>query len=222
MENGCHYDEGGIVSMGKSESKQTSGATNQSTGQSNSFIDPGQRSFLQQLWGTAAQQYPNMQGLAQNFMDRSGELYSQGQGLLGQLGGATSGVVDQLGIDINRQLQRQLGGAGGIDSGFQMSGTFGGGRNQIERGLAQEGALNQFGTQAANLRLGGVEQSLAALPGLQGIQGAGLAAQYGPLAALAAAIGNPAILNQSTQQGTGSQYGRGRSNSWNMNFGSDA
>ena len=207
---------GGSTGMGKSESSTKQGSQQQSSGQSNSFIDPGQRAFLEQLWGTAQQQYPQMQGMARDFQNRSGELYSQGQGLLQQLGGATGGVIDQMGMDINRQLQRQLGGAGGIDSGFQQSGTFGGARNGIERGLAQEAALNQFGTQAANLRLQGNLASQSALPGLLGMQETGMTAQYGPLAALAAMIGNPAILNQSTQQGTGSSFGRSRANAWNF------
>ena len=207
------------VGMGKSDQESQQGAQNQSTSQSNSFIDPGQRAFLEHLWGTAQQQYPQMQGMARDFQNRSGELYSQGQGLLQQLGGATGGVIDQMGMDINRQLQRQLGGAGGIDSGFQQSGTFGGARNGIERGLAQEAALNQFGTQAANLRLQGNLASQAALPGLLGMQETGMTAQYGPLAALAQIIGNPAILNQMTQQSTGSSFGRSRMNEWKITAG---
>ena len=119
-----NYDEGGDMSsggMGKTDQEAQQGAQDQATTQSNSFIDPGQRAFLEQLWGTAQQQYPQMQGMARDFQNRSGELYSQGQGLLQQLGGATGGVIDQMGMDINRQLQRQLGGAGGIDSGWWCS-----------------------------------------------------------------------------------------------------
>lgn len=78
-------------------------------------------------------------------------------------------TIEALGEDINRQLARQLGGAGGIDAGFAAGGTLGGGRNMVERGLAQEAAINQFGQAAANIRLQDAQQrqQLAANQALQ-------------------------------------------------------
>lgn len=67
-------------------------------------------------------------------------------------------VIGNLGEDINRTLQRMLGGAGGVDTASQLSGTFGGGRNEVERGIATEGALNAFGTQAGQIRLNDYQQ----------------------------------------------------------------
>lgn len=79
----------------------------------------------------------------------------------GQLGGNSSQiepVIGTLGEDINRQLQRMLGGAGGVNTQSALAGGLGGGRNQVERGLAQEGALQEFGRQAGQLRLSDYQQ----------------------------------------------------------------
>lgn len=205
--------------MGKSQQKNKTDQQQSSFGESASFIAPEQRGFLQQLWGQAAQAYPSMQDMATRYSRQSDDLYAQGQGLLSQLTGATGGMIDQVGEDINRQLQRQLGGAGGIDSQAAMMGGMGGGRNQVERGLAQEGALDAFGRQAAGLRLAGNESAMQALPGLQGLLGSGMTAQYGPLAALAELIGGPAILQQSRDQSQGTSRSRGSADQWNFGFG---
>lgn len=61
-------------------------------------------------------------------------------------------VIASLGEDINRQLQRQLGGAGGTNSGFALTGSLGGGRNQVAEGIAGEGAINAFARESGQIR----------------------------------------------------------------------
>ena len=86
--------------------------------------------------------------------------------------GFIQGSIDQLGADINQQLQRQMRGAGGINTAFAQSGTLGGGRNDVAQGLAQEGALQQFGRGAQDLRLADAQQRQQLLQ-QQGLANAG-------------------------------------------------
>ncbi len=62
------------------------------------------------------------------------------------------GVISTLGQDIERQLRRQLTGAGGIQSEAALAGAAGGGRVGVQAGIAQEGAISTFGREAAGLR----------------------------------------------------------------------
>jgi len=97
-------------------------------------------------------------------------------------------VIGNLGEDINRQLSRMIGGPGGINTASELSGTFGGGRNQVSQGIAQEGALNTFGTQAGQLRLQDYQarqgQALQALQSAGGMFGTGEGQRLGALGAL--------------------------------------
>jgi len=99
------------------------------------------------------------------------------------------GVIGNLGEDINRQLQRMLGGAGGVNTQSALSGTLGGGRNEVSTGIAQEGALNTFGTQAGQIRLNDYQtrqaQGLQALESAGGMYGAGQGQDLAALSGLA-------------------------------------
>lgn len=85
--------------------------------------------------------------------------------------------IGQLGEDINTQLQRQLGGAGGL--GAQAIGAgqaLQGGRGQVAGGIANEAALQQFQRGATQLRSDDIGRQLqasqAALGAQQGAGGA--------------------------------------------------
>jgi hypothetical protein len=97
-------------------------------------------------------------------------------------------VIGNLGSDINRQLQRMLTGAGGVNTQSALAGTLGGGRNEVASGIAQEGALNTFGTQAGQLRLSDYQQrqaqALQAMQAAGGFYGAGQGQQLGAAQAL--------------------------------------
>ena len=189
---------GGSLGLGKNQSRGSSTATGRS------FVDPAQAGYLADLYGrgaglTAAQMAqvgPWAQGAAS-------DLYGYGRALLpGQFGSpgaaaARAGLMGRgvtaprialqeaadldpylqaVGGDIVRQLQRQLGGAGGIGTGYGVAGTAGGGREQVERGLAQEAALNAFAQQSAAMRLADLEQRRG-LAGQQALLEQGATAQ---------------------------------------------
>ena len=86
--------------------------------------------------------------------------------------------IGQLGEDINRQLQRQIGGGGGIVSGAIAAGQGGlGGRAQVATGLASEGALQAFGRGATELRGQDIGRQLGAAQALGGLEQQGIQQQ---------------------------------------------
>lgn len=237
---------------GKSSSSQKSSSTqaSESIGEQfrQSFIDPSQAPFLDWLRNqgqqVAASQVGQIGGAA---MDLSRNLLGQGQQFLNSLsagvsgGGsrdlglsvpalnqdAVQGSIDAVGKDIAQQLQRQMFGAGGIQTGYSQTGGLGGGREGVERGLAQEGALTQFAQAAAGMRdadtarrqqlqtqlamkqgelgLGygqlaqqGALGGLNALGGLMNLGMAGYGAQFAPLMALSQIVGAPTTLDYAT------------------------
>ena len=171
---------GGSLSMGKSSSSGRSSASGRS------FVDPTQAGYLADLYGRGAGLTASQMGEVGPWAQgAASDLYGYGRSLLpgsfGSPGAAQAraalmgrGItaprialqeaadldpyLAQVGGDIVRQLQRQLGGAGGIGTGFGVAGTAGGGREQVERGLAQEAALNAFASQSAAMRLADLEQ----------------------------------------------------------------
>lgn len=148
-----------------------------------------------------------------------------------QPGGASvDQVIGNLGSDINRQLQRMLTGAGGVNTESALAGTLGGGRNQVNTGIAQEGALNQFATQSGQIRLAdyqarrqeqlqrqalgqqaltsagqlygaGQGQNLAAIGGMANVGQAGLGAEVGQGSALGTILGQAQGLGQAPFSG---------------------
>lgn len=199
-----------MAGMNKSEQSQQSTGSTDSSGSSRSFIAPQQQGFLSELWQTAQNRYPGIQQIADQYQQQAQGLYGQGQALLGSLTGATGGVVDQVGEDIQRQLARQIGGAGGIGSQFQGSGTFGGSRQGIEQGLAQQGAMQSFAQEAARLRLGGTQAALSALPQVQGMSMSGLEGTMAPLQSWAGILGSPTVLSEAQQQSRSRQQASGK------------
>lgn len=256
---------------GKSTSSSRQQATGQSTSQAQTFVDPAQQDFFNFIFGTGqgiAQGQLGAGGTGDIAAQLGGTLLGQGQDILGTLFGGPQGqtssiieqlrnpeflsteagqraldpVIGQLGQDINTQLQRQLTGAGGLASEAQVAGNLGGGRDQVQRGIAQEGALQTFGREAANLRLGGFQQGqglradllgqagalsgqqvgqqiggqLGGLSNLQNIFNLGLApgnAQFNPLMMLSALLGDPNILSQAFSQSSTQSTGRSSSSS---------
>ena len=219
--------------------------SNFSVGQS--VIDPAQAPFLDflrsQATQLASQQQPAIGEFAFPFAQ---ELLSGGADLLTQLGsgsfadplrdfelgpGLIEDQITALGEDINTQLQRQIGGAGGIGSQFNLGGTRGGGRQGVQEGIANEAALNAFSRESAGLRgadaalrnqlgldratslsqlLGGGAES--ALSGLQPLFNLGISpfeAQFGPLQALSQIVGDPQTLFEDFAQGTTAASGGG-------------
>ena len=86
--------------------------------------------------------------------------------------------IGQLGEDINRQFQRQVGGAGGITAGAIGAGQGGlGGRAQVATGLASEAALNAFSRGATDLRGQDIGRQLGAAQALGGLESQGIQQQ---------------------------------------------
>lgn len=173
---------GGSESMGKSQSRSKSVSQGTSSSQQSSFVDPSQQGYLDLLRQQGVNQFQQSRPGFAEMLGKSQGLVDQGQGFLNSLttpgggisesrqalggfkafGGsadsqllgqdASQGVIDQLGADVARQLERQIGGAGGIGSEFGLAGGRGGGRDQVQRGIAQEGAIDAFSRGAAGIR----------------------------------------------------------------------
>ena len=204
------------------------------------FVDPSQQPFLdllrEQATGLAGSQSGQIGEFAFPFAD---ELLGGGRDLLASLSGGgfadplrdfelnPSLIEDQigaLGTDINEQLQRFLGGAGGLGSNFALGGTLGGGRQQVQEGIATQGAIDAFARESAGLRGEDAAQrqrlgldratslsqlqgqgQIAGLDNLQGLFNLGISpfgAEFGPLEALSGIIGDPTLLREEFGQGT--------------------
>lgn len=141
---------------------------------------------VQALQGIAGGQNASLQALQQQATGQSPVLGQQ---------------IEGLGEDINRQLQRQLGGGAGIAGQANQAGQLGGGRQGVESGLAQEAALTQFGRGATSLRAQDQQQRL-------GSAQAALGAQFGAGQALGGFSQGQQALNQQGQF-QGAQAGLG-------------
>ena len=158
----------------RSTSQSTSISAGSSAAFDRTFVDPAQTDFLQSVRGQAADVAGNTIGTVGEL---AGGIAEQGQSLIDRLSaenlnpatarlldfrssisperlqpGNIEPVIAALGEDINRQLQRQLTGAGGIGSEFALAGSLGGGRNQVEAGIAGEGAISAFAREAGQIR----------------------------------------------------------------------
>ncbi len=242
----------GILDFGASRSSSSS--RSQSQGTSEQHIFGPQADAL-----TFA--FPQAQGIAQRQLSEAGELAPQLSGqLLGQaqsffgqldvnnnpflqglaqfqggLAGQVDPLIDQLGMDINRQLGRDQFSAGQQQS---ISGNRGGGRHGVAQGILQEGAINAFSREAANLRFGAAQQDqnqqlqallgggqistgaagagLSQLGGVFDLGLGGLSGQFSPLESLANLL--PATVLGSSQQ-TASARSSSSSGEFNVGFG---
>lgn len=176
----------GFLDALRADAQSLTAEQQQSIGQlfgvSSGLQEQGQQ-FLQGIQGT--------QGALGN-LGQAG--FGQGQGGIDALSGIASGQnqslqalqqqatgqnpnlgvqIGQLGEDINTQLQRQLGGAGGL--GAQAIGAgqaLQGGRGQVAGGIANEAALQQFQRGATQLRSDDIGRQLGAAQAALGAQGA--------------------------------------------------
>lgn len=126
--------------------------------------------------------------------------------------------IDQLGGDINEFLTEDV--LPGIRGNAIAAGGFGGGRQGVAEGEAAESALEEFSRGVTALRAGDVSardqiaaglvgqqgQGLSALPGLAGIADMGAGAALMPYERMAAIMGGPMALTESSQFGRGSSF----------------
>ena len=146
-------------------------------GQGQNFLSGLQQQ--QQQLGQAPGQLPGqgaLQGIA------GGQGASQAQQALQQQAFGQNPIlgqqIGQLGEDINQQLQRQIGGAGGIASGAIGAGQGPlGGRAQVAQGIQGEAALNAFQRGATQLRGQDIGRQLGAAQALGGLEQQGVQQQ---------------------------------------------
>ena len=190
-----------------------------------SFIDPAQSPFLQQLRAggqglqqSLQQQFQGLGGFAQ-------QLGQQGQGFIDQLGagGPLSQFIGQGTTD------QQIAGVQGFQENFlnqqlnqlegtsNLAGQFGGGRQSVAEGAAIGQASAGFGQTVAqilgqdiqrrqNAALGAGQQAVQGIGGLSslfGLEQGGLQGQFGGLGLLAGLIGQPTVLGQSSGRSLG-------------------
>lgn len=238
------------------------GSVNKSEEQSatdkKSFVDPSQDKYLQEIYGQASGLNRDAMGRADQFGRTEGaDLYAGGRANLPGQGGSqgardaagrlASGVgitdpgmldpyLSAVGNDITEQLMRQLGGAGGIGTGFGVGGTAGGGRESVERGIAQGDAARTFATVAGKARMDdlaqrrqlgldsqiaaggmslgegrlGLDQSMGyqqALNPLMNLGLGGINAGYSSLLNYKNVLGAPTVLDQMQQRGRSQNEG---------------
>ena len=200
-----------------------------------SRIDPKQKQFLTDLWYQAQNlNYLNTPGGAQEFTQGLVDQYLPGmQAGAGEFGNIASGQsagqqqlaqnmtsespwlqqqISNLGQDIGRNLGENI--LPQLRSGGVAAGAPGGSRSQIAAGLATQGAQQQFGQAATNLRAQDLmRQQQAAqlytqnqLAGGQGAIQGGQAlynmgmnpymAQWLPLQQYGALLGNPTVTSR--------------------------
>lgn len=220
-------------SFGYSLNRSTAGS--QSAGTSSGFSSgvTGSSSsvfagdLLQQLYGGALDAInPELA------TDRVNQLFTGGANILSQLEGGGAGEryleerlssdnssilnaqIDALGSDLGRFYSEELNPT--IRGSAVAGGALGGGRQGVAEGIASRGLLEEFATQAANLRAADVtnrdnaalglltarntsaQTALAGLPGLADL-GAG-SGQLSPYLALAQVFGDPTVLSESFGQ----------------------
>ena len=232
---GFDFGQSGSVSGGQSTSKQNiafedlfanlfGGAAGAAAGVDTSkiteaanFLFSGGTSFLEGLGGDAGSEF---------LTER-----------LGGIDEIANQQVEQLGADLERFLGENV--SRGITAGGIQAGTLGGGRGEVQKGIAERGAAEEFikGSTAirANSRAeqdaiaqflsgqAGVNAGigLEALPGLLGLAEGGAFAGLTPFAMLSQIMGGPTVLTdaQSTQFGEsfgtdfGAQSSTGRAGS---------
>lgn len=209
------------MSVGGKASEQSSQSTQQSTTDSNTFVDPGQAPFLQSMYGQASGMVnpgatqaaaqgasnfnaPHLQGGMQNL---SGLMDTQGQ-----IGAQTASLQSGLAQLFNEQMMP------GIQSNSMMAGGFGGGRQGVAEGVGM-GQIGQAFTQGLGDIVARANQTALGaggmMPGMaQGLFANAIApttAGLDPLAQLAQIIGSPTLLSQSAQQSSGQSTSSGSS-----------
>ena len=200
------------VGGGKSESKQSSS--------SNSFIDPSQLGYLQQMWGNASGQVAGGLGQggfgqAQQFVNQIGNNpFQQNLMQFAQPNNEmVQGNIDMLGQNLSDQFNNTI--MPGIQSNAIGAGALGGGRQGVAQGIAAQGVSNAFAQGSQGImnnaynqanqasQFGSNFNTQQAMAGLSGL-GQFQQQQFAPMDFLSSILGNPAILSQSQGSDTSS------------------
>lgn len=131
--------------------------------------------------------------------------------------------VDQLGADLERFLGENV--SRGITAGGVQAGTLGGGRGEVQKGIAERGAAEAFIEGATNIRANSraeqdaIAQFLSgqagtnaqigfqALPGLFELSQGGALAGMTPFMMLSEILGGPTVLTDSESSQFGESFG---------------
>ena len=131
--------------------------------------------------------------------------------------------VDQLGADLERFLGENV--SRGITAGGVQAGTLGGGRGEVQKGIAERGAAEAFIQGATDIRgksraeqdalaqflsgQAGTNAGLAfqALPGLMGLAEGGALGGMAPFMMLSQILGGPTVLQDSQSTQFGESFG---------------
>jgi hypothetical protein len=166
--------------------------------------------------------------MAPGLTEQANMLFGSGTGFLEELGGpsaidarlADTGTADEqvgaLGEDLSRFLGEGL--LPQLTSRGVATGTLGGGREGVERGLAAESVAREFArgstairtgdvarrdqlaTSSAQQRLGAAGVGLNALPGMYDVAQAGVLSELAPWQALSGVLGGPTVLGSSSSE----------------------
>jgi len=210
------------MSIGAEESKQRNSSFTNTD--SNSFIAPSQLPYLQNLWtGAQASMSPNYIGSVQGAAGQMNPFLTQGmEGLRGLMD--TSGMVAEqdasLQAGLGQLFREQINPA--IEGSAMRAGGFGGGR----QGVAQGTAVGQLGdaytkgrgdivANANRVALGAASQMPQFAQQYFNQNSSAAGAGMDQWARLAAILGGPTILNQST----GRSETTGKTDQWGFKVG---
>lgn len=227
----------GLASLGFDKSKTTSTSSSfdnldqwgLNVGGSESSQDIAFRDIFQNLFSGAAATAAGIDTGA--LTGAANLLFSSGSGFLDTLQGGGPGAdylksqLDESGSLVNEQLQLLQSDLGeflneqvlpGIKSAGVETMGLGGGRDQVARGIAGKGAIQEFTRGALGIRQGerdrmaGIAQTLQQnqtaaatsalqnLPQLYGLAEAGSSSALSPFERLAAILGGPTVLGESS------------------------
>jgi len=223
---------GASSSKGQSKERSRSGSTSTSSSASNSFIDPTQAGYLNDLWNSAGNFMaggggavnPNQQATALDmtvnnpYMASVNNFATPNNDLLNQ-------QIDSLSSNLSDQFNNVI--MPGITSEAQIAGQYGGGR----QGVAEANAAGKFAdafTNGATALYSNAYNTANQAAQFGATQFSNMANQYNnvlssqqmqnmlPFITLSQILGNPTVLNQSTSQSDASSWSTGKSDSWNL------
>ena len=200
-------EDEGVPAMSMSSQKQSSES------QSNSFVNPMQIPFLQNLYSSASSAVtgvgnPFDMSAVQPMFDAAGEALTGLADPSAQIATQTEALSGALGNLFRNEINPA------IESGAIAAGGFGGGRQGVAQGVAAGEIADAMTAGVADITGRANQQAMGAAMGLGNLgqslfnmQGQANMGELAPLQVLAQIIGNPTVLQSSTSSGSGSGYG---------------
>lgn len=193
-------------SLSRSISQGTASSLSGSSGLSGSQQRIAFEDLFRELYGGATGATQKAAGLVPQLQGQAASLFNAGTGFLDTLQNQAGGVADeqvaQLGSDLQRFYQEQIDPS--IVGRGVATGTLGGSRGEVARGIASRGLFEEFARGSTNIRAADLarrsqaaQAGLGALPSLLNVAQGGATAGLTPYSALSQILGGPTALTSS-------------------------